>query len=520
MRPAWLLLLGAAACIDAGRPAGDGASNARPRAVAEPGGEFRAGTTVTLDGSASFDPDGGALRYSWRRVEAPAGAGPFSDTGRADAELHLAVAGTYRVTLRVTDDRADSDESTVVLIATGPQITVDLGADRTVRIGEPVALTGSAVSEDDAPLTHAWTVVDRPSGSNAIVSSASPLEASLVPDVAGPYTIRLTSTATVGSVGHDEVVIRATHDQRVLDHEPIELEYASALDRLVTISANPPRLNLIDPATGAQQAIVLSAAPTAVAFEPGQLRAAVGHDGAISIVDLVAGDVTQVVAVSSDVDDLMFDGAGRVHALPATQQFGQFLSVDLATGEQNFSTGGHITNDNRGWLHPVRTTVAYAVNPTGWVQRFDLTPASAVAERLYLHSSQSPLVACHEQWFTADGASLINSCGVLLASSADPEQDLRQVRHLTFRYLVWADHAPALGRVVTLEIDPSTDEAFVVEYTDDSFLGVRFSAMPTALVGDAFVPSSPLFVAHRADGSERYLVTVAGGATVLFRMAP
>ena len=76
---------------------------------------------VTLNGSASYDPDGEIVSYEWDFGD--------STTGNGVTVQHTyAVDGTYTVTLTVTDDFDAEDEDTAQIIVdtTSPQTTLDL----------------------------------------------------------------------------------------------------------------------------------------------------------------------------------------------------------------------------------------------------------------------------------------------------------------------------------------------------------------------------------------------------------
>lgn len=89
----------------------------------------------------------------------------------------------------------------------GQPPTVNAGADLTGTVGNTVALNGTASDPDGDQLTTSWSIVSAPEGSSATINNASSLNASFVPDVAGPYTIQLSvSDGNYDSVT-DEVLV-------------------------------------------------------------------------------------------------------------------------------------------------------------------------------------------------------------------------------------------------------------------------------------------------------------------------
>lgn len=93
---------------------------------------------VSVDGSGSSDPDGTIAAYAWT----------FGDGGTATgatATHDYDAAGTYPVTLRVTDDDGATHERTAEVTVTDPPVVVDLARDlfdRTVANGWGAATTG------------------------------------------------------------------------------------------------------------------------------------------------------------------------------------------------------------------------------------------------------------------------------------------------------------------------------------------------------------------------------------------
>jgi glucose/arabinose dehydrogenase len=105
---------------------------------------------VFFDGSASSDPDGGALTYRW-------------DFGDGSAPMTIArpgyvyeQAGTYQATLKVTDSTGATDTDTVRIDVgnTEPRPTIESpDPDLRFAVGDRITLVGSATDPEDGPLT-------------------------------------------------------------------------------------------------------------------------------------------------------------------------------------------------------------------------------------------------------------------------------------------------------------------------------------------------------------------------------
>ena len=96
-----------------------GSTNGAPAADPGPDRRGRLGP-VALDGRASCDPDGHALRYAWQITSAPAGSAWKLDRPHTSTPaLEVDRLGTYRVRLVVTDERGKRSSAREVVIQVG-----------------------------------------------------------------------------------------------------------------------------------------------------------------------------------------------------------------------------------------------------------------------------------------------------------------------------------------------------------------------------------------------------------------
>jgi outer membrane autotransporter protein len=168
----------------------------------------QAGETVTLDGSASSDPDGNIVNYAWSLVNGESseslGSGPTLQARLPD--------GANTIQLVVTDNSGNAASDTVLITVNAPtsssQPTANAGADRTVTDtdsapGESVVLDGTASTDPNGSIaSYTWSRVN---GESTEVLGSGPTLTVPLPD--GENVIRLTVTDIEGNTATDTVII-------------------------------------------------------------------------------------------------------------------------------------------------------------------------------------------------------------------------------------------------------------------------------------------------------------------------
>jgi hypothetical protein len=186
--------------------------NAAPEAKA---GEDALGVVakkVTLDGSASSDPDGDELTYSWAITAKPEGsAAAFADAKVAKPELTPDKPGEYQIELTVSDGELTSKDTLKLTIkATNAAPTANAGPDQgAVVLDSTVTLDGSASADADQgdTLRYSWTLKTKPAGSTAALNDAKAQKPTFKADKAGEYEIELVVSDGIDASAVDTVKI-------------------------------------------------------------------------------------------------------------------------------------------------------------------------------------------------------------------------------------------------------------------------------------------------------------------------
>jgi hypothetical protein len=338
----------------------------------------------------------------------------------------------------------------------------------------------------------------------------------------GPTNGTNSGSATAGSLSAI-LTATATPPIHALAYRVVDAEFNLATNRIISVSANPSRLHILDPETQTVQSVDLPQVPTSVAVQPNGLFAAVGHNGFISYVNLTTRVVDRVYSVTTDVLDIVLPGNGYVYAFPRTDQWETIRSILLSSGAETLSGGSSIYAGTLARMHPSGKYIYGANNglsPSDFEKYAIGTTATTGTTASYLYDSpyHGDYAFSGNVWVSEDGLRLFARSGNVFRSSEVRAEDMTYGGALSGMSAVeWAVQSTAAGKIFALPGSTfNTTAASELRVYDSAFLAYRgASVLPRFNLTTGSFASRGRFVFTRADGTRVYVLIQADGASGL-----
>ncbi len=487
----------------------------------------KTGSKVTLDGTASSDPNGDPLTYAWSFSQKPVGStAALSSSVVSKPTFTADLDGTYTLSLVVSDGTHASLPDTVNIAAAtyNSAPVANAGTNQFIVAGPSavVNLDGSASSDADGdPLTFAWSFTAKPAGSTAIFSSATVTTPTFTADKEGVYTIslivndgQLNSTAAT-------VTVKAYRYIDNLSFRVIDAEYSKQLNKIIAVASQPSnQLHIYDPVADTDTKVNLNLVPTCVSVSPDGLYAAVGHNGWISYVNLSTRTLVKTVAVTADVFDIVLAGNGYVYAFPRIDQWETIRCINISTGTETQGTGNSIYAGTRAKLQPSGTSIYGATNGLSPANIEKYNISGGTASYLYGSPYWGDYAMCGDLWMSEDGLRIFTRCGNVFRSSPNryssgttPEdmtyngalQNLSLVRHLS--------HSQIIGKVAAIPDNTYSNANADTEVWTFTYDYLTFQSSVTlpyfVLSNTSAFSGHGRYVFYNSDGTKSFVVLQA-----------
>jgi hypothetical protein len=307
-------------------------------------------------------------------------------------------------------------------------------------------------------------------------------------------------------LGPFSLVLTLSAQPLPLAFKPVDVQYSSSLDRFIMIAANPNKVHLVNPVSGAETSINLNLAPLSLSVSPDGTHAAVGHDGWISYVNLAQGYVEKNLAVSLTANVVVLAGNGNIWVPPST-------TVNVATGAQTLSGGNpyggtHPTlHPNGNWIYSTDDCCSPDILSKG-----DMT--SGTFQFLYIYPYWGDFPSCGRIFYSADGNRMLTGCGTLFRTSASKSDDMTYSGSLTAAPGVTAGADSAVTHdfavIPSISSYPATTTDTEIQFYDDQYLTLLGRIpLPVYTAGSVTKPWHGRYLFYSPDASKLFVVLQA-----------
>jgi hypothetical protein len=187
------------------------AVNNAPTANAGVDQDVNVGSTVTLNGTGSTDPDSNTLTYHWSQTSGTSVT--LSSTTAASPTFTASTVGTLKFQLVVNDGTVSSTADTVTIrvLAQNNAPVANAGPDMHAYVGDDVVLNASSSYDPDLdPITFSWSQV---SGASVVIFNANTPQPFFTPTTSGVFEFKVTVSDGQATATDNVIVTVDNHNQ-------------------------------------------------------------------------------------------------------------------------------------------------------------------------------------------------------------------------------------------------------------------------------------------------------------------
>ncbi|MEO7483222.1 MAG: hypothetical protein ABIT81_05645, partial [Ferruginibacter sp.] len=150
--------------------------------------------SITVDGTASYDPDGTIVSYKWTKISGPASANIIK-IDSSKTPVKSLIMGIYKFELTVKDNGGLSAKDTMMVIVNDPAVNqppiANAGADQTITLPiDSVLLNGNLSFDPDGTIvSYQWAKISGPAAYN--ISNPTSVQIKVDQLVQGNYQFEL-----------------------------------------------------------------------------------------------------------------------------------------------------------------------------------------------------------------------------------------------------------------------------------------------------------------------------------------
>jgi hypothetical protein len=247
-------------------------------------------------------------------------------------------------------------------------------------------------------------------------------------------------------------------DHQVFSYRVVDAAYSKPLDRIVVVISGPDELHLYDPITRADHLVPLSYAPQCLSISPDGLKAAVGHSGFVSVVNLQTRVVEKVIASHSEAGGVLLTGNGWIYVFSSG-----YLSV-IDTAQQTVRPEYLYATPTVARLH-ASGNFAYLALMFSTFLRLDVRNGGTATSQ-----PEYGVASCGNLWVSEDGQRLYSGCGGVYRSSETPNGDglpNGTLQNSSFQSAAWIAHSSARRQIAAVASNSFDSLSSLYLYGDD-----------------------------------------------------